>query len=1161
MTITINETGLNTAVSEAGVTDTYSIVLDSQPTQNVIINIDGGTQLTTSPSQLIFTPQNWNVAQNVTVSAINDTRVEGNHTGTLQHTVVSNDPNYSNLSVNPINVAITDNDRSGLSVGGTIGVNVIIPNAVIVTQTDSSTNVTEGGATDTYSVVLNGQPTSDVTVTINSGSQLTTDKTQLIFNSANWNVPQIVAVTAVDDTVVEGNHAGTIQHTVTSSDTRFNNFPASSVNVSITDNDLVNPYSVIITQSGGNTAVTEGSSNDIYTVALASQPTANVTININSGTQLLSSTNRLVFTPDNWNVPRTVTVAAIDDPFVEGPHTGVINFTVTSSDTNFNSIPVDSINVAITDNDVLGVVINQSDGSTNVTEGGTTDTYTVILSSQPTSDVVVNLNNGTQLTTNTNQLVFTAQNWNIAQTVTVTAVDDSLIEATPHSGTIQHSVTSSDSRYNGITVNPVNVNITDNDLVLVTPSNGSTNVVEGGATDTYSIVLNQQPTSNVTININSGTQLTTNTNQLTFTPDNWNVAQIVTVTAVDDPVIEGNHIGIIQHTITTNDPNFSNTFVNPVNVNITDNDFPNPSVIITETNGSTIVTEGGINDSYTVVLGEQPTANVTININSSTQLLSSTNRLVFTPLNWNVPRTVTVAAVNDTVVEGPHTGLIQFTVTSPDVNYNNLPVNPITVTINDNDIGTPGVIITESNGNTAVAEGGATDSYSVVLSAPPTSNVVININSGTQLSTNSNQLTFTPQNWNVAQIVTVTAVDDAVVEGNHSGTIQHTVTSTDSRYNNITVNPVNVSITDNDFVPLARVSSSDVFNIASNNPTANLLVTLTNSSAYNGLNSENRSVGFSVDELGLFVVDDAQGRVNGLLPGDAGYTQAALDRAQVLLSGVPDFLNEIVSDRQQILQLDSGAYFRFYLVRNSSLDNVRQGTTPVSDVLFGTPSNPQINNSGTNVFSIAWEDGTSDGPQSNPNDFIDLVVTIENTNQPLTTGTGLQTKPQGEVLDLRGFTQPVQAEFFITREGRFDDYVGFYRVVDENGGIDTNGDGTADVNPGNANYIQTAINNRVAGIDLVVITNPDVPATAEYQGSFQPGAIYAPFIIANGRPEALLDANTSNDRPVYFPYLGANADNKDHMRLLGDNYFGFEDLPLGNTDFDQNDFTVKVNFV
>jgi hypothetical protein len=56
----------------------------------------------------------------------------------------------------------------------------------------------------------------------------------------------------------------------------------------------------------------------------------------------------------------------------------------------------------------------------------------------------------------------------------------------------------------------------------------------------------------------------------------------------------------------------------------------------------------------------------------------------------------------------------------------------------------------------------------------------------------------------------------------------------------------------------------------------------------------------------------------------------------------------------------------------------------------------------------------------------------------------------------------------------------------------------------------------------------------------------------------LLDNNPNNDPVVYFPYLGANSDKTDHIRLLGDNVFGFEDLPNGG-DKDYNDVIVKVN--
>ena len=57
--------------------------------------------------------------------------------------------------------------------------------------------------------------------------------------------------------------------------------------------------------------------------------------------------------------------------------------------------------------------------------------------------------------------------------------------------------------------------------------------------------------------------------------------------------------------------------------------------------------------------------------------------------------------------------------------------------------------------------------------------------------------------------------------------------------------------------------------------------------------------------------------------------------------------------------------------------------------------------------------------------------------------------------------------------------------------------------------------------------------------------------------EELLDSDSGNDPSVYFPYLGANRDGFDHIRSLGDNVFGFEDLPNGG-DRDYNDMLIQV---
>ena len=108
---------------------------------------------------------------------------------------------------------------------------------VTLTQTAGNTTVTEGGNTDTYSLVLKTQPTADVTITLTGNNQITLNSTTLTFTTTNWNTPQNVTITAVDDTLTEGNHTATITHNISSTDTNYNGLTLPNVNVSIQDND------------------------------------------------------------------------------------------------------------------------------------------------------------------------------------------------------------------------------------------------------------------------------------------------------------------------------------------------------------------------------------------------------------------------------------------------------------------------------------------------------------------------------------------------------------------------------------------------------------------------------------------------------------------------------------------------------------------------------------------------------------------------------------------------------------------------------------------------------------------------------------------------------------------------------------------------------------
>jgi predicted extracellular nuclease len=115
---------------------------------------------------------------------------------------------------------------------------------------------------------------------------------------------------------------------------------------------------------------------------------------------------------------------------------------------------------------------------------------------------------------------------------------------------------------------------------------------------------------------------------------------------------------------------------------------------------------------------------------------------------------------------------------------------------------TPGVTVSPTT--VSATEGGATGSFTVVLGSQPTADVTFAVTPDAQVTTSVNSLTFTNANWNTAQSVTVTAVDDAVVEGPHNGTVVlGAVTSTDPAYAGINPADVTVTITDNDSAPVA----------------------------------------------------------------------------------------------------------------------------------------------------------------------------------------------------------------------------------------------------------------------------------------------------------------------------------------------------------------------
>jgi endonuclease/exonuclease/phosphatase family metal-dependent hydrolase len=131
-----------------------------------------------------------------------------------------------------------------------------------------------------------------------------------------------------------------------------------------------------------------------------------------------------------------------------------------------------------------------------------------------------------------------------------------------------------------------------------------------------------------------------------------------------------------------------------------------PNVRITETSGGTKVIEGGLYDTYSVVLDTIPSANVTVTVTPDTDPdgldvgdgAGGDIVLTFTPANALTPQTVIVNAVNDATGEGTETKVITHTSASADPSYNGLTIASVTATIIDNDA--PTIVINEIDSDT-----------------------------------------------------------------------------------------------------------------------------------------------------------------------------------------------------------------------------------------------------------------------------------------------------------------------------------------------------------------------------------------------------------------------------------------------------------------------------
>ena len=811
------------APGEAAVASSYTVKLNSKPTDTVTVTIGGANPAVSlsgatlsNTNTLTFTTSNWDTAQTVTVTPVEDANGTG-ETITLTHMQSGGD--YTGIAADSVTVNVTDSDTRNV---------VLSPTSLTLTEGDD-TGVS-------YTVKLASQPTGAVTVTIggHAGTDLSISGTTpsnsntLTFSTSNWNTAQTVTVKAGHD----GNsddESETLTHTASGGD--YANVTR-DLPVTVTDDDQAD-----IVLSKTDLAVTEGDAAGMtYTVALATEPSDSVTVSItgHDGTDLsLSgitlSSDTLTFTVDDWSTAQTVTVKAGEDGNADDESE---TLTHTASGGDYANI-IKNLPVTVEDDAPDTVTVTFGAASYTVAEGSSR-TITVSLDEDPERTVVIPIETDDQggatdsdYTGVPDSVTFEAGD--TSKTFDISATEDNLAEAGEKVklsfGTLPADATAGTPGETAVSIH----DRTQGQDLPTSPTvhfeNAAYSVTEG-ASVAVKVKLSKAPGSEAVIPISRANRAGATNADYSGVPDTLtfgatDTEKTITFAATDDEVDDDGEkvelsFGTLPGGITATSGEAAEA-----TVAITDNDDATAKAILLAPASITVEEENATGTPYTVKLASQPSDDVTVIVSglSGTDLIISGTTLnandeltlTFTALNWDTAQTVTVKAAHDADPFGD-TAFLLHTATGGGYDSASKAL-PVTVTDND----TAAVVLDPAS--ITVEEGSATGaSYTVKLSHQPSGAVTVTITghdgtdltiSGTTLNA-SDELTFTASNWSAAQTVTVKADNDdnAASEslklthtpsgGGYSTAADLPVTVTDDDTAAIVLDPVSLSVEEGD---------------------------------------------------------------------------------------------------------------------------------------------------------------------------------------------------------------------------------------------------------------------------------------------------------------------------------------------------------------------------
>ncbi|WP_250565987.1 DUF4114 domain-containing protein, partial [Adonisia turfae] len=287
------------------------------------------------------------------------------------------------------------------------------------------------------------------------------------------------------------------------------------------------------------------------------------------------------------------------------------------------------------------------------------------------------------------------------------------------------------------------------------------------------------------------------------------------------------------------------------------------------------------------------------------------------------------------------------------------------------------------------------------------------------------------------------------------------------------------------------------------------------------------------NEIGVFAID-ADGKVNGVAPGDTGFAKAALNSPsrQVL------FPHGQQTGAWKELSFKAGDRLAFYLVQDSSTadwlahnpDNKGgQGPTAFFSLDGANPDgvdHVRSQSFGEDIQRFAWEDLWGGGDQ----DFNDAVLLVSKA--------GVQIP--GDIGQFATLTVDL-----LSQSAGFRNEMGFFLVDDAEGHI-------GNLKPGSQGYAVAALSQ--ANRQVVFARGQNAGSVSQYQ--IPAGKFLGWYLIQDATTTEFLTQNPYNrldGGPIaFFSHPGANPDGLSHVHFQAANEMVWEDM-TGGGDRDYND--------